>query len=71
MKKLYVVTVKRTDVRKYNVSAENEDDACDIALDLAENDDSLDYMDCDTVDVERDWRDNYYDEDERVCLGSR
>lgn len=68
MNKTYVVTVERRDVKKYEVSAENEDDACDMALDLAEDDGAMDCVDCDVIDVERDWGD--YDEDERVCLGS-
>ena len=71
-RKMYNVTVERSSLKTYTVFASNDSEAGEIALEKAQDDDFFNegesLPEFETVDIEQDWVDNYYDEDGVPCF---
>lgn len=71
---MYNVTVEKSSLKTYTVFASNDSEAGEIALEKAQDDDFFNEEESlpefETVDIEQDWVNNYYDED-GVHVGAR
>lgn len=71
---MYNVTVEKSSLKTYTVFASNDSEAGEIASEKAQDDDFFhegeSLPEFEAVDIEQDWVDNYYDEDE-MCMGTR